>query len=263
LKPVQFKDLFSSRSKEYASSRPKYPKSLFEFLVGLVPHRNLAWDCATGNGQAAVCLSGYFEQVIASDASKEQIANAQHRSNIRYEVFPSERARLADNSVDLITIAQALHWFDLDDFYKEARRVLRKDDDNVSGRGLRGGIIAAWAYGIHSVSAEIDSLVHFLYEDILGSYWPKERKIVENKYENIPFPFEEIDTPAFRIELEWNLSGLIGYLYTWSSVQKFIEKNNSDPIKQIYDELAAAWGENQIWQKRRVVWPIYMKVGRS
>jgi SAM-dependent methyltransferase len=257
LKPTKFKDLFSSNSKEYSSSRPKYPRSLFEFLVGLVQHRNLAWDCATGNGQAAVVLSEYFEQVIASDASKEQIENAQPGNNIRYEVFPAERSSLADSSVDLITIAQALHWFDLDDFYKEAKRVLRKD-----GNDGDGGVIAAWAYGLHSVSPEIDNITHLLYEDILGSYWPKERKIVENKYQDIPFPFGEIDTPIFQIELDWSLSELIGYLYTWSSVQKYIQKNNSDPLKQVYEGLAAAWGEKNTWHKRKVVWPIYMRVGR-
>jgi ubiquinone/menaquinone biosynthesis C-methylase UbiE len=256
LKPTQFKDLFSSNSKEYASSRPKYPKSLFEFLVGLVKYRNLAWDCATGNGQAAVFLSEYFERVIASDASEEQIENAQHRKNILYEVFPAERTNLADSSVDLITIAQALHWFDLDEFYKEAKRVLRKD-------GNDGGVIAAWCYGLHSVSPEIDNITHVLYEDILGSYWPKERKIVENKYEDIPFPFQEIQTPVFQIELDWSLPELVGYVYTWSSVQKFIEKNNSDPVKQVYDSLAAAWGDKNSWHKRKVVWPIYMRVGRS
>jgi ubiquinone/menaquinone biosynthesis C-methylase UbiE len=117
-------DLFSSNSKEYASSRPKYPKSLFESLVGLVPHRDLAWDCATGNVQAAVCLYEYFEQVIASDASKQQIANAQHRNNIRYEVFPAERTTLADGSVDLITIAQALHSFNLGGFTKRQKGCL-------------------------------------------------------------------------------------------------------------------------------------------
>jgi SAM-dependent methyltransferase len=258
LKPTKFKDLFSSNSKEYSSSRPKYPRSLFEFLAGLVQHRNLAWDCATGNGQAAVVLSEYFEQVIASDASKEQIENAQPRNNIRYEVFPAERSSLADSSVDLITIAQALHWFDLDDFYKEAKRVLRKD-----GNDGDGGVIAAWAYGLHSVSPEIDNITHLLYEDILGSYWPKERKIVENKYQDIPFPFGEIDTPIFQIELDWSLSELIGYLYTWSSVQKYIQKNNSDPLKQVYESVADAWGgDKNTWHKRRVVWPIYMRVGR-
>jgi ubiquinone/menaquinone biosynthesis C-methylase UbiE len=258
LKPTKFKDLFSSNSKEYSSSRPTYPRSLFEFLVGLVQHRDLAWDCATGNGQAAVVLSEYFEQVIASDASKEQIENAQPRNNIRYEVFPAERTSLADSSVDLITIAQALHWFDLDYFYKEAKRVLRGD-----GNDCDGGVIAAWAYGLHSVSMEIDNIMHLLYEDILGSYWPKERKIVENKYQDIPFPFQEIDTPVFQIELDWSLSELLGYMYTWSSVQKYIQKNNSDPVKQVYDSLAAAWGGKNTWHKRKVVWPIYIRVGRS
>lgn len=257
MKPTKFKDLFSSNSKEYASSRPRYPRSLFEFLVELVQYRNLAWDCATGNGQAAVFLSEYFEQVIASDASKEQIENAQPRNNIRYEVFPAERTTLANNSIDLITIAQALHWFDLNDFYKEAKRVLRKDDD-----GGGGGVIAAWAYGVHSISPEIDNITRLLYEDILGSYWPKDRKIVEDKYQDIPFPFQKIDTPVFQIELDWTMSELVGYLYTWSSVQKFIGKNNSDPIKQVYADLVAAWGDKNTWHKRRVVWPIYMRVGR-
>lgn len=223
----------------------------------LVQYRNLAWDCATGNGQAAVFLSEYFEQVIASDASKEQIENAQPRNNIRYEVFPAERTTLANNSIDLITIAQALHWFDLNDFYKEAKRVLRKDDD-----GGGGGVIAAWAYGVHSISPEIDNITRLLYEDILGSYWPKERKIVEDKYQDIPFPFQKIDAPVFQIELDWTMSELVGYLYTWSSVQKFIGKNNSDPIKQVYADLVAAWGDKNTWHKRRVVWPIYMRVGR-
>lgn len=261
MKPTKFKDLFSNNSKEYASSRPTYPRSLFEFLVGLVRYRNLAWDCATGNGQAAVFLSEHFEQVIASDASKEQIENAQPRDNIRYEVFPAEKTTLVDNSVDLITIAQALHWFDLDEFYKEVKRVLRKDDNGGDTNG--SGVIAAWAYGLHSISTEIDNITHLLYEDILGSYWPKERKIVENRYQGISFPFQEIDMPVFQIELDWTLSELIGYLYTWSSVQKFIKKNNSDPIKQIYDDLAAAWGDKNTWHKRRrVVWPIYIRVGR-
>ena len=174
--------------------------------------------------------------------------------------FPQKGPILQIVALISISIAQALHWFDLDDFYKEAKRVLKKNDNGSDGGS--GGIIGTWAYGLHSVSAKIDPITHLLYEDILGPYWPKERKIVENRYEGIPFPFQKIETPSFQIELDWSLSQLIGYVYTWSSVQKFIEKNNSDPVKQIYDDLAA-WGEKQIWHKRRVVWPIYLKVGRS
>jgi hypothetical protein len=148
--------------------------------------------------------------------------------------------------------------------------VLRKEEqeDKVRGSsdGSRGGVIAAWAYGLHSISPEIDNITHLLYEDILGSYWPKERKIVENKYQDIPFPFHEIDKPVLQIELHWTLSELVRYLYTWSSVQKFIEKNQSDPIKQVSDDLAAAWvcsNKKNSWRKRRrVVWPIYIRVGR-
>jgi ubiquinone/menaquinone biosynthesis C-methylase UbiE len=242
------KDLFSKQSKEYAVSRPTYPESLFDFLAGLVDRKDLAWDCATGNGQAAVALSKYFRRVIASDISEKQIGNAKRKSNIRYEVFPAEKAILEDDSVDLITVAQALHWFNFKEFYKEARRVLRK-----------GGVIAAWAYGLHSISPEIDKVACYLYEDILGKYWPKERKYIENRYEDVPFPFKQLLTPQFQIELNWNLSELVNYFYTWSSVQKFLEKNNHDPVKQILGELEEAWGSQQ---RRQIAWPIYINVGR-
>ena len=193
MKPTTFKDLFSSSSKEYASSRPKYPRSLFDFLVGLVQHTNRAWDCATGNGQAAAFLSDYFEQVIASDASKKQIENAQPRNNIRYEVFPAERTNLADSSVDLITIAQALHWFDLDSFYKEAKRVLRKDNNDCDG-----GVIAAWAYWLHSVSREIDKIMRLLYEDILGPSGQKKEKSLKINIKIYHFPFKRLTRQFFR-----------------------------------------------------------------
>ncbi|MEW6605017.1 MAG: class I SAM-dependent methyltransferase [Thermoproteota archaeon] len=241
------KDFFSKQSDEYSVSRPTYPRPLFDFLASLVDRKEIAWDCATGNGQAAIVVSEYFRQVIASDMSKRQIENAKQKSNVRYEVFPAEKTTLEDNSVDLVTVAQALHWFNFDEFYKEVRRVLRKD-----------GVIAAWAYGLHSTSPDVDKVTYHLYEDILGEYWPKERKYIENRYEDIPFPFEQIPAPQFEIRLDWSLSDLMNYLYTWSSTQQFIAKNNYDPVKQIKDQLERAWGDQQ---KRQVVWPIYMKVG--
>ena len=199
LGPTIFKDLFSNHSKDYVRSRPNYPRSLFDFLAGLVQRRNLAWDCATGNDQAAIILSEYFDEVIASDASKEQIGNALRKTNIRYAVFPAEGTNLADGSIDLITVAQTLHWFDINDFYNEATRVLRKND---SGNANASGVIAAWAYGLHSISGEIDNVIHSLYEDILGPYWSEERKIIEDKYQSLAFPFEEIEAPVFKIELD-------------------------------------------------------------
>ena len=145
--------------------------TIFEFIVGLVDERNLAWDCATGNGQAAVVLVDYFKKVVASDISTKQIENAQRKSSsINYQIFPAEKTPLEDNSVDLITVAQALHWFDFDRFYNEAKRVLRKRDEGGGGKkkSVGGGIIAAWAYGLQTISPEIDKVTHHLYEDILG-----------------------------------------------------------------------------------------------
>jgi SAM-dependent methyltransferase len=251
-KPISH-DLFSRQSKEYSISRPTYPESLFDFLLGLVNRKELAWDCATGNGQAAVALSKYFRKIIASDISKKQIENARRtESNIRYEVFPAEKATaIEDNSVDLITVAQALHWFNFEEFYGEAKRVLRKD----------GGVIAAWAYGLHSISPEIDKVTSYLYEDILGKYRPKEWKYIENRYEDLPFPFLHIPTPQFEIKLNWNLLDLVDYLHTWSSVQKFLEENgNRDPLEEVRGKLEELWGD--VKGIRQVVWPIYLKVGR-
>jgi ubiquinone/menaquinone biosynthesis C-methylase UbiE len=257
------KDLFSAQSKEYASSRPTYPRALFDFIVGLVDEKTLAWDCATGNGQAALVLADYFKEVVASDISARQLENAQQKSNIRYQIFSAENTPLKDNSVDLITIAQALHWFDFDRFYSEARRVLRKRKDGKTGEG-GGGIIAAWAYGLHTISPEVDKVTHQLYEDILGDkYWPPERKYVEERYETIPFPFEQIPSPEFQIQLSWNLSELVNYYRSWSSVQKFIEKNKYDPISEVSGSLEYGWGgKNKVDEKRKVVWPLYVKIGK-
>ncbi|HEX7033246.1 MAG TPA: class I SAM-dependent methyltransferase [Nitrososphaera sp.] len=255
------KDLFSKQSKEYANSRPTYPRALFEYIISLVGEKNLAWDCATGNGQAAIALADYFKQVVASDISAKQIENSQQRSNISYRIFPAEKTPLGDNSVDLITVAQALHWFDFDQFYSEAKRVLKKK----SGESGRGGIIAAWAYGLHSISPEIDKISFRLYEGILGDrYWAPERKYVEAKYETIPFPFEQVSAPQFQIELNWNMLDLVNYFHSWSSVQKFMEKNKYDPVSDILDSLEDAWGgKHRVNEKKKVVWPLYVKLGMN
>jgi ubiquinone/menaquinone biosynthesis C-methylase UbiE len=257
------KDLFSAQSKEYAGSRPTYPRALFEFIVGLVDEKNLAWDCATGNGQAALVLADYFKRVIASDISARQLENARQERNIKYQIFRAEDTPLKDNSVDLITIAQALHWFDFDRFYSEARRVLSKRKVGKTCEGVRG-IIAAWAYGLHTISPEVDKVTHQLYEDILGDkYCPPERKYVEERYETIPFPFEQIPAPEFQIELRWNLSELVNYYRSWSSVQKFIEKNKYDPVSEVSSSLQNVWGgKNYVNEKRKVVWPLYVKIGK-
>jgi hypothetical protein len=247
-----FKDLFSKQSKNYALSRPTYPAELFQFLASLVERRKLAWDCATGNGQAAVLLAEYFDQVVASDASKKQIDNAQAHPKVRFAEFPAENATgLLAGTVDLVTVAQALHWFRLGDFYKEVRRVVRKD-----------AVIAAWAYGLHSVSPEVDRVTRVFYHDIVGRYWAPEIRHVENRYQDIFFPFSQISTPQFEIVLNWDLFDLIRYLYTWSSTQKYMEQNNgSDPVKTVYSDLSAAWGKRNL--RKKITFPIYMKAGRT
>jgi hypothetical protein len=254
------KDLFSAQSKEYANFRPTYPRALFDFVAGLADEKSLAWDCATGNGQAAALLAGYFKHVIASDISSEQLKNAQQKDNISYEVFPAEKPLIKDNSVDLITVAQAIHWFDFDRFYAEAKRVMKK---RVDGK-TRGGIIAIWAYGMQSISPEVDRITRHLYEEILGDkYWPAERKYVEEKLETIPFPFEHIPCPQFELHLEWNLNELLGFFRSWSSVQKFIEKNHRSPLGEIRENIESAWGgKDRAKEKRAVTFPLYVKIGR-
>lgn len=243
-----FKDLFSKQSKVYSRSRPTYPQSLFEFLAGLPERRGLAWDCATGNGQAAVRLAEYFDKVIASDASRAQVENAQQKSNVEYAVFPAERADIADGTVDLVTVAQALHWFDFDNFYNEVRRVARK-----------GSVIAAWTYGLHSVSPEVDRITYRLYGDVLDGYWPAEIRYIENDYRDIPFPFPQIESPVFTIELEWDLADMAAYLYSWSSVQKYMEQKR-DPVEMLHHDFASAWGDHAA--KRKVTWQVHVKAGR-
>jgi len=219
---------------------------LFRWLAGITPSRELAWDCATGNGQAAAELAEVFEGVIATDASEKQIANAEQHPRINYLIATAEKSGLDSNSADLITVAQALHWFDLEKFYSEVRRVLK----------LRG-VIAATAYKLATVSTEIDAVVNRYYSEIVGKYWPAERVLVE-KFEELPFPFAEITTPQFEMVAEWSVEQLLGYLRTWSATQRFMASEKRDPLMEIEAELRRAWGERQ----RKVVWPLTVKVGR-
>ncbi len=223
-----FIDNFSTQSKEYSFSRPTYPESLFEFLSTVTPQKTLAWDCATGNGQAAIGLSKYFKKVIASDASKNQIQHGFQRKNIDFKLFPAENAELDNDSVDIVTVVQALHWFDFDKFYYNVKRVGKKD-----------GIIAVWSYDMHKISPQIDKVTNRLDVDgeILGSYWHKETKYVKEKYKTILFPFEEISVPAFKTTLYWNLRQLWDYMKTWSSVKRYYSENKRDPLDLVKPEV--------------------------
>jgi ubiquinone/menaquinone biosynthesis C-methylase UbiE len=244
---VAFKDHFSKQAADYAKFRPRYPRKMFEFLGAVAPSHKLAWDCGTGNGQAAVQLAEAFDHVIATDASEKQIANALPHNRVEFRVAPAENSGLGSEAIDLIMVAQALHWFDLDRFYPEARRVLKSN-----------GVLAASAYNLLHVEPAIDEVVNRYYYDVVGSFWPPERKLVE-QFADLPFPFHKVDAPKFEMTAQWNLDHLIGYLRTWSSTQRFIAAKGSDPLEQIIDDLRSAWGEPR--QTRRVIWPLTLRVG--
>jgi len=244
---MSFKDHFSRQAADYAKFRPGYPQEVFDYLASVAPSRQLAWDCGTGNGQAAVGLATVFDHVIASDASKKQISNAQPHERVEYRVAPAENSGIKSGTVDLIMVAQALHWFDLDRFYAEARRVLKPH-----------GPLAASAYNLLRVEPAIDEIVNRYYHEVVGAFWPPERALVE-KFEELPFPFSEIQTPSFEMIGQWNLEHLLGYLRSWSATQRFIAANKRDPLEAIADDLRAAWGDPG--QMRKVVWPVILRVG--
>lgn len=243
-----FKDHFSAQAADYARFRPRYPDVLFQYLASIAPERELAWDCATGNGQAAVALAGVFEHVIATDASGEQIANARPHLRVEYRIAPAENSGLDANKADLVTVAQALHWFDLTRFYSEANRVLKT-----------GGVIAAWTYNLLHIAPPIDAVINHYYDTVVGAFWPPERRLVE-RFSELPFPFIEIAAPPFEMALEWTLEHLLGYLRTWSATQRFIEANGNDPLEGVGADLRSAWGDSG--QLRRVVWPLTLRTGR-
>lgn len=246
----EFIDNFSRHSKEYSSSRRTYPDLLFKFLSAIPPQKDLAWDCGTGNGQSAIGLCKYFKKVIASDASENQIRHGFQRENIDYKIFPAENPNLDNDSVDLVTVAQALHWFDFEKFYINVKRVGKND-----------GIIAVWCYDMHKINPQIDRISNSLSVDgdILGNYWAKETKYVKEKYKTIPFPFKEISVPVFKTTLYWNLRQLWNYMKTWSSVKKYYSENKHDPLDLVKSELKSLWGGEL--DKKEVTWNINIRVG--
>ncbi|MCB1214414.1 MAG: methyltransferase domain-containing protein [Deltaproteobacteria bacterium] len=244
-----FKDHFSKQAVDYAKYRPSYPEALFLFLKDLCQTRKLAWDGATGNGQAALSLVNYFDQVVASDASAQQLAQAKAHPRIDYRVEPAEKTSLLDASVDLVTVAQAIHWFKHDLFYQEVQRVIKS-----------GGVLALWVYGLHHINDKIDPVTRDYYSKIVGPFWPPERKYIEEKLQTLPFPFKAIKTPKFFIDLEWDLEEALQYFRTWSATQKYQTYHQKDPVALIEKDFSKAWGDPQ--KKNKVSWPLYLRVAR-
>jgi SAM-dependent methyltransferase len=243
-----FRDHFSSVAAEYAASRPRYPDALFAWLASLAPGRRLAWDAGTGSGQAATGLAGQFDQVIATDASAEQIAAAVPHARVEYRVAPAERSGLAAGSADLAAAAQALHWFDIPAFHAEAARVLRPD-----------GILAVWTYALPVLGdLALDSELTRFHEQVRG-WWPPERRLVDTGYRTIPFPFPEITAPAFAMTADWDLARFLAYLRTWSAVTRCQRATGVDPVATA-SGFSAAWG--RAGEPRRVRWPLSIRAGR-
>ena len=242
-------DHFSAVAGHYARSRPTYPPELFDWIAQACTRRDLAWDVGAGNGQASVGLAARFARVLATDLSEGQIAHAVPRERIEYRVAPADRSGLTEASADAVTVAQALHWFDLDAFYTEVRRVLKP-----------GGLIVAWTYGVLHVEGEsVEERVSHFYHRVVGPYWPAERRHVENGYAELPFPFAALAGPAFAIRLSWTLEDLLGYCRSWSATSRCQKATGSDPVIALEAELAPVWGERG--RSRRVTWPIAMRAG--
>lgn len=243
------KDLFSTQADLYAKYRPAYPKELFEYIVSFVPEKNLAWDCATGNGQAALALSEYFNKVIASDISEAQLKQAVKKDNIEYTRSYAESTHFDDNIFDLVTVAQAYHWFKWDEFKKEVERVCKP-----------GAVIAIWTYDRYIKNGKrIDDLINEFYNNVTGPYWDPERRHVEERYENVDFDFENLPTKNFDTVLHWNRNDMLGFISTWSATHRFIQAKGYSPISQLETELKKIWPENEI---KEIVFPIYLKLGR-
>lgn len=260
---MTFKDYFSGHAADYAAYRPRYPADLFAWLARQCQCHEVAWDCATGNGQAAIALTQYFQQVIATDASEAQISQAETHAQIDYRVALAETSGLATNSCNLVTVAQAAHWFDRAAFYREVERVLKP-----------GGLVAIWCYGRPILSsASLDALLKTYYSTTLDDFWTPERHLVEEGYQSLAFPFHELSTPSYTMHVSWTLSELMGYLYTWSATQRYIATHQINPLEALaekFENTLSAPETPDSDRKQQVTdtsdrlsisWPVYLRAG--
>jgi len=246
-----FKDHFSPLASVYSEFRPTYPGALLDYVASLCRKRTVAWDCACGSGQATMALAARFDRVLATDASAKQIAEARTDPKISYRVSTAEASGLDDASVDLVVVAQAAHWFDLRRFYAEVQRVLRA-----------GGVLALWSYGpLHVESGAIDRLVQSFYHDTVGPFWPPERRLVDEGYRQLPFPYPDIPPPPLRMQEQWPLARLLGYVRSWSATGRYIDQHGHDPVTELEAQLVPLWGAAA--QERQVEWPLALRTGRK
>jgi len=240
---------FSPLAGRYARSRPSYPEELFEHLARLAPGRKLAWDAATGNGQAALGLANHFSRVIATDISGEQIRHAVAHPRIEYKVAPSETSGLDDGSVDLVTVAAAVHWFDLAAFGREVRRVVRP-----------GGLLAVWTYHIGVMQPPFDRLFDRFYRDVVGPWFGEGARLVDARYRTLELPGEPVEAPELDVRATWNLAQLVDFIHSWSGTQSYKENRGTDPVELVAEELGGLWGRPE--QVRELAWPLFVRICR-
>ena len=240
-------DRFSGHADLYVQHRIDYPDDLYEFILRAVPHRLTAWDCATGNGQVAGALADRFAQVEATDISETQLLLAVQKSNIRYQISPAEHTPFADHTFDLITVAQALHWFNVDAFHREVRRVAKP-----------GTVIAEWGYGLVQITPRLDAIMLDFYRNRVGPYWDPQRKYIDDRYVTLPFPFAGAQRAEFVSRRNWPLDQFLNYLRTWSAVRQYIHENEKDPVIGLGNELRPIWGDGE----REVRFGVFLRMGR-
>lgn len=247
---MSFIDLFSDKPDLYAAARPHYPKGLYEFLASCTCPRERVWDCGAGNGQSSISLVEYFSEVYATDASEQQIANAIQTKRVFYSVQSAEKTSFADDYFDIVTVAQALHWFNLDQFWSEVTRVLRS-----------GGIFAAWGYDWFSISPEIDDVIKESILDVIAPYWSPRVHLVWDGYRDVGFPFEPILVPPMTMKVSWNLSELLNYMLTWSATKQCVQQKGTEFLGILDKQLLNVWGQAE--ERKEIIMNFHLIAGRN
>lgn len=241
------KDLFSAQSALYQQARPIYPVELIKQLLPYVPAQQCAWDCGAGSGQLTQLLAPHFQQVMATDISAKQLAQAPILENVQYSVQSAEQTDFPAQHFDLISVAQAIHWFDFEKFYAEVRCTLKP-----------AGLLAVIGYGlIRTDQQRINQFIDELYREILKGYWDAERHYIDEGYRTIPFPFQEYPAPELNMHFEWSVVQLIAYLNTWSAVQHFQRRHQQNPVDLLLNQLQ----DHDLQKKIQVHFPILLRLG--
>ena len=245
-----FPDHFSSNASKYALARPTYPPALAQWLAEKSPRSGTVWEAGCGSGQLTTSLADYFSQVIATDASAQQLAQAPAHDHITYRCVAAEAFEAAPQSIDAAVVAQAVHWFDLPAYYQAVSRVL-----------VPGGLVALICYGRFKISQEIDILTHQFHQLDLAQAWPAQRRHVDENYANLDFPFARLLAPNLAITQDWDLRQLLDYIETWSALRTLEKNGHYGRYESFCEKLTAAWGNPTT--ARRIRWPLTVLAGRG